>query len=466
MPLPTTVTTTPSPVIIYWFRHDLRLDDNPAFVQACALARHLSGSLLCVYCHRAALAEQTRWLIPRNSQHRQYFLASGLSDLQHQLASAGSDLLEIEGDPGQILPALAQDSGATHLFCEDIAAPEEQSDVKALQAAGLRVQSVWQSSLLNPEDLPFATDALPDVFSRFRQLTEQHGVLPPAPVVRPEIIPPLPPIWPGLKEKWQMQRGTYSTYATSVSVQDERSSFPYWLPAFSGSTNAAAAHLQQYFKRRLADTYKLTRNALTGRDDSTKLSPWLACGTLSARQMYAALKEYEAAHGANDGTYWIWFELLWRDYFRFLHLKYGSRLYQSHGLVRTDTLPPSTHNQQQFEAWCHARTGEPLVDAGMAELAATGFLSNRMRQIVASYCIHDLGCDWRAGAAWFEAQLIDYDVYSNQGNWLYIAGRGTDPRGGRRFNLQKQMQEYDPDGHYQHCWQPHAVSATTPASSS
>ena len=88
----------------------------------------------------------------------------------------------------------------------------------------------------------------------------------------------------------------------------------------------------------------------------------------------------------------------------------------------------------------------------MRELAATGFMSNRLRQLVASYLIHDLGGDWRAGAAWFEAQLIDYDVYSNQGNWLYIAGRGTDPRGGRRFDPIKQAREHDPAGRFRKLW--------------
>jgi deoxyribodipyrimidine photo-lyase len=85
-------------------------------------------------------------------------------------------------------------------------------------------------------------------------------------------------------------------------------------------------------------------------------------------------------------------------------------------------------------------------------LALTGYLSNRMRQNVASYLVHDLACDWRAGAAWFEACLLDYDVYSNQGNWLYISGRGTDPRPQRRFNPQLQASTYDPDGHYQKLW--------------
>jgi deoxyribodipyrimidine photo-lyase len=75
-----------------------------------------------------------------------------------------------------------------------------------------------------------------------------------------------------------------------------------------------------------------------------------------------------------------------------------------------------------------------------------------MRQIVASWLVHDLGVDWRVGAAWFEAQLIDFDVHSNQGNWLYLAGLGTDPRGGRRFDPIKQAREHDPDGRYQRCW--------------
>ena len=88
----------------------------------------------------------------------------------------------------------------------------------------------------------------------------------------------------------------------------------------------------------------------------------------------------------------------------------------------------------------------------MRELAATGYLSNRLRQVVASYLIYDLRGDWRAGAAWFESQLVDYDVYSNQANWLYIAGRGTDPRGGRRFNPIKQAQDHDADGSYRIMW--------------
>jgi len=230
---------------------------------------------------------------------------------------------------------------------------------------------------------------------------------------------------------------------------DARSAFPYLQGRLHGGESAALAHLRQYLERGLPHSYQRTRNGLVGLDYSSKWSPWLATGALSPRQAMAQLRQFEATHGASDGSYWLWFELLWRDYFRFLHLQHGHKLYWARGLGPTQAAP---HNDQHFAAWCAGQTGQPLVDAAMRELAATGYLSNRLRQVAASYLIHDLACDWRAGAAWFEAQLLDYDLYSNQGNWLYIAGRGTDPRGGRRFDPVKQAATYDPDGAYQRLW--------------
>jgi deoxyribodipyrimidine photo-lyase len=178
----------------------------------------------------------------------------------------------------------------------------------------------------------------------------------------------------------------------------------------------------------------------------------LATGALSARQAWAAIRSFEAQHGATDSTYWIGFEMLWRDHFRWLHLKYGERLYWQRGLSDAP-LPTRPHNARGFEHWRTGRTGHAFIDAGMRELNATGYSSNRMRQNLASFLIHDLRCDWRAGAAWFESQLIDFDVYNNQGNWLYLSGRGTDPRGSRRFNPDKQAHDYDADGAYRALWQ-------------
>ena len=418
--------------LIYWFRQDLRLADNPAFTHACELA----DTLLPVYC--TPVATSTPWGFERIGAHRRYFEQTAVSALAGQLSARGSALMQIEGNSVERLVALAHDLGVDTIVCERIAAPEEQAQVQALREAGLTVEDHWQSTLFTLDELPMAVEELPDVFSSFRRLVEKaHASARPA-LPSPKTIPALP----------------QGTSIEAVRLQtpaplDSRSAFPYQQRAFHGGEHAAIEHLQQYFRRGLANSYKATRNNLSATDDSTKFSPWLARGSLSAPQVDQALKDFEAEHGATDSTYWINFELLWRDYFRLLHLKYGRLLYRASGLKGTSE---PGHNPQGFARWCRGETGEALIDAGMRELAATGYLSNRMRQIVASYLIFDLKGDWRAGAAWFEAQLVDYDVYSNQGNWLYIAGYGTDPRGGRRFNTTKQADEHDTDGAYRRLW--------------
>ena len=233
---------------------------------------------------------------------------------------------------------------------------------------------------------------------------------------------------------------------------DPRSAFPYQDADWHGDEASALAHVKRYFSSNLPQRYKQTRNGLVGTDYSTKFSPWLAVGALSPRAIWEALEAHEAERGQNDGTYWIWFELLWRDHFRLMMRRFGRRLFLKYGLLDAPPSPKADQKPAIFQMWTQGRTKEPFVDAGMRELAATGYLSNRMRQNVASYLIHELQGDWRAGAAWFEHSLIDYDVHSNQGNWAYIAGVGTDPRGGRAFNIQKQAQDYDRSGDYRKLW--------------
>lgn len=187
-------------------------------------------------------------------------------------------------------------------------------------------------------------------------------------------------------------------------------------------------------------------------DDSTKFSPYLALGCLSPRTFYFAIKHYEQHVHKNDSTYWVYFELLWRDYFYFIHKKYNNKLFKPGGLFN---LPIKwSYNQDYIDAWTNAKTGYPLVDANMIELNETGFMSNRGRQNVASFLTKNLGIDWRIGAAWFESKLIDYDVSSNYGNWLYIAGVGNDARQFRAFNVSKQGKDYDPNGKYAKKWLP------------
>lgn len=394
---------------IYWFRNDLRLNDNPAWQEA----RHASTRVVPVYVHDSHLVTKTRWGFERSGAHRRHFLRKALDGLKQSLAEIGLPLIELEGPTAAALTDVAQCHGSKRIVCEDIAAPYERAHVAVVRAGGIDVQALWQSSLLHPNSLPFEIADLPGSFTTFRKRVEASACLPRVPQ--------------------QLQGPPHPRSLESV----------------------AHAHLQRYFKDGHAQSYKLTRDFLQGENASSGWSRWLALGILSPQQVYDALKSSERDRGANDSTYWLWFELLWRDYFRFLHLRYGAKLYGALGL---SDVPLPVHDARGFERWCEGRTGAPLVDAGMRELRATGHLSNRMRQIVASHLIYNVGGDYRAGAAWFEHHLVDYDPYSNQGNWLYIAGRGTDPRGGRRFDIAWQTQQHDPDGAYRRQWsEPHAT---------
>lgn len=437
-----------APGVIYWFRQDLRLHDQPALQQAVKYALDHQVWLLPIYIADADHDSQTAWDFVRVGPRRQAWTAMAVQGLAEQLDHLDSQLLTFKGQPVEILTGLCHFLQQPLLVCEDIRAPYEVLQVQTLQERGVQVQTIWQSTLMAPETLPFAPEEVPDTFTRFRQILEKNHVKPAPPLPPVRQMPPLPPasvlaacfclpqIWPDVS-------------ATLSPPQDPRTAFPMASPGFQGTEQAALAHVNAYCRRGLPSTYKITRNELMGVDYSTKWSPWLATGALSARQAWSAIARFEKTQGANESTYWICFELLWRDHFRWLHCKHGGQLYRSQGL--TD-LPAPAHHPSAFQKWCRGETGQPFIDAAMRELALTGYLSNRMRQNVASYLIHDLQCDWRAGAAWFESQLIDFDVYSNQGNWLYLAGRGTDPRGSRRFNTAKQAGDYDPEGAYQQLW--------------
>ena len=208
-----------------------------------------------------------------------------------------------------------------------------------------------------------------------------------------------------------------SLVETKDYQEDERSAFP-----FTGGENSGLERLEYFlWSSDCVAKYKETRNGLLGKDYSTKFSPWLAAGCLSPRQIFWEIKKYEEKRVANQSTYWVIFELLWRDYFRLVCYKYGDSVFLETGIMNKRLA--WSQDKGKFEAWREGRTGVPFVDANMRELSRTGWMSNRGRQNVASFLVKDLGLDWRLGAEWFESQLLDHDVCSNYGNWNYAAGR-------------------------------------------
>lgn len=461
--------------ILYWFRRDQRLSDNPALAHAIALANNTGQALLPVIL--TGDNPSTPWSFVRRGPHRVAYEAQARAGLAAKLKALGSDLYEPDqtaltvddeqaNSPSksvQALISLAQRMQVSSIVCEAIHAPEELDEIRALKNAGLNVTTIEQSALLPHESLPFDLSKTPTVFSEFRRQVEKAKVIPRTPLAAPTQMPQLPEFIVGDHSQHSTAAWSVTQPATlpaTLTVLDSRSALPYQLPDWNGDEDCAQAHLNRYFASTLPGHYKTTRNGLIGTDYSTKFSPWLATGALSAAQIYQALQHHEATYGGNDSTYWIWFELLWRDHFRLMMQRFGRKLFRREGLAQSpasrateqmDTAS-AAHNAQGFKRWCVGQTGHAFIDAGMRELAGTGYLSNRMRQNVASYLIHDLGADWRAGAAWFEHCLVDFDVHSNQGNWVYIAGVGTDPRGGRRFNPEKQAHDYDRDASYRQLW--------------
>jgi len=223
---------------------------------------------------------------------------------------------------------------------------------------------------------------------------------------------------------------------------------------FVGGETAGLKRVQEYiFDKDLLKIYFDTRNGMLGGDYSTKFSPWLAHGCISPRFVAKECRRYEEVTGiVNKSTYWVVFELLWGCFFRMFAAKHGNSIFFLDGTLQSSKSRKWGMHQKTLQAWKNGKTGYPLVDANMRELAASGFMSNRGRQNVASFLALDLKMDWRYGAAHFESTLIDHDVYANWGNWCAAAGM----TGGRvnRFNIVKQSKDYDKEGDYVRHWCP------------
>ena len=167
--------------------------------------------------------------------------------------------------------------------------------------------------------------------------------------------------------------------------------------------------------------------------------------------IYWKVKEFEKEVKKNQSTYWLIFELIWRDYFKYISLKHGNKIFQLEGIGKSERNWEI--DKERFEKWANGETGIPFIDANMRELNSTGFMSNRGRQNVASFLSKEVQLDWRMGAEYFESMLIDYDVASNYGNWMYVSGVGNDPRD-RYFNIISQAKRYDANGEFVKHWLP------------
>lgn len=423
---------------LVWLRNDLRLHDHLPLQRAREEADHV----LMVYCLPPHWLQPTRYGFTKTGPFRLEFLLQSLADLRKHLQERGSELIFRFGDPTEVIPELVRQHQVDLVFAHRENAPEEVQEEETLrQKLSIPMRLCEGNSLLHEAELPFSLIDLPPVFSSFRKQVEKQAAVP-RPLPIPNHIPAPPPgcqsgHLPSLEELGE-----------SPPVKDIRSVF-----RFTGGETSAINRVQHYLWRSHAiRNYKETRNGMLQADESTKFSPWLALGCLSPRHVFQEVRRYEQEVVTNQSTYWLLFELWWREFFRWVMRLHGAHLFRQGGI--RGTPPPVTPREDYVQAWTEGDTGVPLVDAQMRKLNATGFMSNRGRQNVASFLVKDLRQDWRLGAAYFESKLIDYDVHSNWGNWNYLAGVGNDPREDRYFNLVSQTARYDPRGEFVMRWVP------------
>jgi deoxyribodipyrimidine photo-lyase len=433
--------------ILIWYRNDLRIHDHAPLHQAI----QQGATVIPVYCFDPRQFDQTQFGFAKTGAFRAQFLLESIADLRSQLQAIGSDLIIRRGRPEEIIPALVEQFNITAVhYHQEVTAEETIVEANLQTALKIPSHSTWGHTLYQPDDLPFAIADLPELFTAFRKQVETHSGITSA-IPAPKQLQPLPV---------GLDRGDLPTLAELGLVAIDPS--PKGVLTFQGGETAGFARLQDYFwQQDCLKTYKATRNGMLGANYSSKFSPWLACGCLSPRAIYDQVQIYETQRVRNDSTYWLIFELLWRDYFRFICAKHGNAVFKITGLRGVKMAWKTDENR--LEQWQLGQTGFPLIDANMRELAATGFMSNRGRQNVASFLTKNLGIDWRRGAAYFESMLIDYDVCSNWGNWNYAAGVGNDARGFRWFNITKQARDYDRQGDYVKHWCPElaAIPAAT-----
>ncbi|WP_406824149.1 DASH family cryptochrome [Pedobacter sp. KACC 23697] len=418
--------------ILVWFRNDLRLHDNEMLVEAIAK----SDSILPVYILDRRSFGETKYGTLKTGNIRAQFILESVLGLRNALKQIGGNLLIAEGSPEDIIPQLVQEYEITEVYHHREVAREETHIStlveNALWKLRVNLKHFIGHTLYNKEDLPFPIKDIPDAFNQFKKKIERDSMIKPC-FAAPDRINVAEVI------DW----GTLSSLEDLDLLpqqKDQRADFEFW-----GGEAEGLAHLQKVIM--VMQQAATTKNLIL----ASKLSAWLAMGSLSPRKVYWEIKKMESVPNTKAMFNHILLGLLWRDYFRFMFKKYGNTFFSPDGFG-SQGLVDVANEQENFNKWRNAQTGFAVVDAVMTELNQTGFISNIARQTAALYLINNLEVSWVLGAAYFEEKLIDYNPASNWGNWANVAGVGNDQKSKSVFDLDKNIKNLDPKGNYAITW--------------
>ncbi len=420
---------------VIWFRNNLRTHDNVSLFKAI----HNHEKVIAVYFFDPKYFEIDNFGFKKTEKFRAKFLIETVIALEKNLKKLNITLLTYFENPEERFLKLHQKHSFSDIYTQKEWTTEEIETNISIKKNLKNVNFVedFDQFLYHPSKVSNDFSNIPDVFTNFRKGVEKS--------VKIDAEIPISKVNESNLIENNTKIPTMEDLGFENFTTNRKSAFP-----FKGGENEALERLEYYlFETKKASNYKNTRNGLVGIDYSTKFSPWLANGSISPKTIYCKLKSYEKEFGANDSTYWIIFELIWRDFFKFISLKYGSKIFQIEGILGVKYHWNSY--QKDINKWINGKTKDDFVNANMIELKETGWMSNRGRQNVASYFAKELLLDWRIGAAYFESVLLDYDVHSNYGNWMYVSGVGNDPRD-RKFNTQLQAQNYDGNYKFRNLW--------------
>ena len=409
---------------LFIFRRDLRVYDNTALNEALRLSTQV---LPCFIFDPRQIESH-----PYQSKPALQFMLQSISDLQQQLQAEGGKLALYHATPEQVICRVFEQQYIQAVFINRDYTPfsrrrdDEMADV--CQQLGISLHILSDALLTEPEQAVKSDKTPYKVFTAFYKNARQ------LPVTRPQAL---------IKQSFLFPESDFIFDQLELLLTESRSS------VIQGGRNQALASLDQL--NAYAD-YQLARD-FPALNATSKLSAHLKFGTCSVREVYyAIIKRLGSEH-------LLLRQLYWRDFFT--HIAYyfpqvfGRPFLEKFANLHWD------NNHEYFQAWSEGKTGFPIVDAGMRELNATGFMHNRLRMIVASFLVKDLHISWRWGERYFAQNLVDYDPCVNNGNWQWAASTGCDAQPYFRiFNPWLQQQKFDPDCRYIYYWIPELKSVS------
>lgn len=401
---------------LFWFRRDLRLQDNAALYHALKNNKNV----ICIFIFDTIILDK----LEDRADARVEFILQTLNHLQTQLVELSTSLLVFHGDPVEIYKKLNPKVVYTNHDYEPYAQQRDEAVKKILARKGATLNT-YKDQVIFEKGEVLKDDGKPyTVFTPYSRK------------------------WKSLLKPFYLK-----SYPTEKYFGSFKKIKPVPLPELAeiGFESAGIEFPERVIKQAVIDQYDKQRNfpAIAG---TTKLSVHLRFGTVSIRKLAVVAKKKNET--------WL-NELIWRDFYHMILWHFPQ--------VETKAFKPAydniewRNNSDEFKAWCEGRTGYPIVDAGMRELNTTGFMHNRVRMIVASFLTKHLLIDWRWGEAYFSKKLLDFDLAANNGGWQWAAGSGCDAAPYFRvFNPELQTEKFDPELKYIKHWVPELGTTNYP----